>query len=222
MQGHLGGDCDELAGRAVVNSYRIAVGIFLVLWLSVRLFTSLRRRVDRKNAATQLTEAVLWQLRREIAGELQRYPSSNARSVPDAGAPLRGQAKPTEVRVRLFVDFPNFEIGWNDFNRGRKRQIDWRRLPTILLDQLPPVAGVSRERLTFVGAHAPLRILLSRSTYSRCTVSLSPRPDNATCTRRAPFSKPISPQCRGTSFTSSIARSRWLTGSHNDTPPRQN
>jgi hypothetical protein len=131
-----------------------AVGIFLVLWLSVRLFTSLRRRVDRKNAATQLTEAVLWQLRREIAGELQRYLFSNARSVPDAGAPLRGQAKPTEVRVRLFVDFPNFEIGWNDFNRGRKRQIDWRRLPTILLDQLPPVAGVSRERLTFVGAHA--------------------------------------------------------------------
>lgn len=61
------------------------------------------------------------------------------------------------VAVRIFVDFWNFQLSWNDaFPRDRSKgeapvKIDWKGLPTVFLNELPTALGGAKSPLQFKG-----------------------------------------------------------------------
>lgn len=61
------------------------------------------------------------------------------------------------VAVRVFVDFWNFQLRWNDafpFDRAKGEQptkIDWKGLPTVLMNELPTALGGIKDPLQFKG-----------------------------------------------------------------------
>ena len=112
----------------------------------------------RSRKSLQLDDVSAWQIARQMASELRRIDAfsdvagpqrSPSHGIPATPAPPNGL-----VRVRLFIDLPNFEMNWKSANRGRARAnaIAWRTLPQVLLDELPDVIGIDRESLRFVGA----------------------------------------------------------------------
>lgn len=59
--------------------------------------------------------------------------------------------------VKLFVDFWNFQLRWNDQMNPAGHQhaqcrIAWRNLPTVLMAELPTVFGPG-EQFTYRGTH---------------------------------------------------------------------
>ena len=115
-------------------------------------------RLRWRRTPMQLDDASTWQVARQMASELRRIDAYNdvspaPRMLADAAAVKSGkQAAP--VRVRLFIDLPNFEMNWKANNRRRAREttISWQALPKVLLDELPGIIGVDRDNLRFVGA----------------------------------------------------------------------
>ena len=59
------------------------------------------------------------------------------------------------VAVRVFVDFWNFQLGWNSTFPVAKGtppiKIDWKGLPTILMNELPAALGGVKDQLQFKG-----------------------------------------------------------------------
>lgn len=59
------------------------------------------------------------------------------------------------VAVRVFVDFWNFQLGWNNNYPVAKGappiKIDWKSLPTILMNELPTALGGVKDQLQFKG-----------------------------------------------------------------------
>jgi len=61
------------------------------------------------------------------------------------------------IGVRIFVDFWNFQLCWNDvfpFEKARGEaptRIDWRGLPNTLMNELPTALGVQDPALQFKG-----------------------------------------------------------------------
>lgn len=53
------------------------------------------------------------------------------------------------ANVKIFVDFWNFQLAWNDHIKPDKGsgqpyvKIDWRNLPNVLIDELPSVLGLT-------------------------------------------------------------------------------
>jgi hypothetical protein len=58
--------------------------------------------------------------------------------------------------VKLYVDFWNFQLGWNSnmnpSHGGAVAKIAWRQLPTIVMSELPAVFGPT-EQFAYRGAH---------------------------------------------------------------------
>ena len=56
----------------------------------------------------------------------------------------------SERRVRILIDFWNFQLGWNTFHnqRGLRRKICWQKLPEVLV----PLAATAGEGL-YHGCH---------------------------------------------------------------------
>lgn len=63
------------------------------------------------------------------------------------------------VAVRIFVDFWNFQICWNDYHPVDRSKgeppvkIDWKSLPTVLMNELPTALGGIKEGLQFKGVN---------------------------------------------------------------------
>ena len=60
------------------------------------------------------------------------------------------------ANVRIFVDFWNFQLAWNSaYPRisGIPVKIDWRRLPPILMGELPAALGLATENLNYKGVN---------------------------------------------------------------------
>lgn len=59
------------------------------------------------------------------------------------------------VAVRVFVDFWNFQLGWNSIYPVAAGtppvKIDWKGLPTILMNELPAALGGAKDQLQFKG-----------------------------------------------------------------------
>lgn len=114
--------------------------------------------VFRSRRALQLDDPSAWHLARQMASELRRidaYDDVGRRSPAPVDDPHSTPvARQAPIRVRLFIDLPNFEMNWKANNRGRMREtaISWQALPNVLLDELPKIIGVAREELRFVGA----------------------------------------------------------------------
>ncbi|MEM6497193.1 MAG: NYN domain-containing protein [Pseudomonadota bacterium] len=112
----------------------------------------------RSRKALQLDDISAWQIARQMASELRRIDAfsdvAGSQRVPPNGNTTTPAPPNGLVRVRLFIDLPNFEMNWKSSNRGRARAntIAWRTLPQVLLDELPGVIGIARDSLRFVGA----------------------------------------------------------------------
>lgn len=115
-------------------------------------------RFWRRSLPMQLDDTSAWQLARQMASELRRIDVHDTVPAVRTSPALAnsntdgGQGRP--LRVRLFIDLPNFEMNWKAFNRGRVRvdAISWQNLPQVLIDELPVLLGVKREQLCFAGA----------------------------------------------------------------------
>ena len=63
------------------------------------------------------------------------------------------------VAVRIFVDFWNFQLCWNDahpFDKSKGEppvKIDWKSLPSVLMNELPSALGGVKEGLQFKGVN---------------------------------------------------------------------
>ena len=63
------------------------------------------------------------------------------------------------VAVRIFIDFWNFQLGWNqafpvDKSKGESPvKIDWKSLPTVLMNELPSALGGEKQSLQFKGVN---------------------------------------------------------------------
>src|SRR5437870_511299 len=61
------------------------------------------------------------------------------------------------VAIRVFLDFWNFQLSWNDafpFDKSRGEtptRIDWKGLPVVLMNELPTALGGIKEPLQFRG-----------------------------------------------------------------------
>ena len=59
--------------------------------------------------------------------------------------------------VRIFVDFWNFQLGWNDahpFDKSKGEgptKIDWKSLSSVLMNELPTALGNTKETHQFKG-----------------------------------------------------------------------
>jgi DNA invertase Pin-like site-specific DNA recombinase len=56
-------------------------------------------------------------------------------------------------RVRVFVNFWNFQLGWNDATS--KQQCDWRALPLVLVDRSTDAQDLTAQRDRLVGLGVP-------------------------------------------------------------------
>lgn len=63
------------------------------------------------------------------------------------------------VAVRIFIDFWNFQLCWNDahpFDKAKGEgptKIDWKSLPSVLMNELPQALGGIKEGLQFKGVN---------------------------------------------------------------------
>ncbi len=59
------------------------------------------------------------------------------------------------VAVRIFIDFWNFQLCWNDAHpKGEVPvKIDWKSLPTVLMNELPAALGGIKDGLQFRGVN---------------------------------------------------------------------
>jgi hypothetical protein len=61
------------------------------------------------------------------------------------------------LAVRVFIDFWNFQLCWNnafpyDKTKGESpTKIDWRGLPSVLMNELPAALGGQKDQLLFKG-----------------------------------------------------------------------
>lgn len=61
------------------------------------------------------------------------------------------------ISVRVFIDFWNFQLCWNDafpFDKAKGEsptKIDWKGLPAVLMNELPAALGGVKEPLQFKG-----------------------------------------------------------------------
>ena len=143
-------DYNILLEPSLFQTFMIGV---LALLIGYLLGSALRSR-----RALQLDDPSAWQLARQMASELRRidaYDEVGRKSPAQVDDPHSTPVvRHAPIRVRLFIDLPNFEMNWKANNRGRLREtaISWQALPNVLLDHLPDIIGVAREELRFVGA----------------------------------------------------------------------
>lgn len=141
----------ELLTRALeypLATALVVVGALLLLALLLTLRARARRRANKKLAA-QLTGRVLTELKRE------QFIFDGHRAAPSGATPERALRDRQEIRVRLFIDFPNFgePLRQSVAKHGRTRQIEWSRLPKVLLKRLVDLAAVPEHRLRLVGSY---------------------------------------------------------------------
>jgi uncharacterized LabA/DUF88 family protein len=141
-----------------VGAFALGALAVLVLWVVAgRIF---RRRRERHEA--ELAARIAPEVARQVAPEVQKFLAFGGR----AQAPIRVADGQRGIRVRLFIDYPNFLRGWRD-EVEKSDRLDWERLPARLLDEVAARVGWDRkdmhlEAVEVYDSYVPFDLLAAR------------------------------------------------------------